>query len=233
MEVVACIAARGGSKGIPQKNIRPLAGKPLIAWTIDAALASRRVNRVLVSTDDPHIAEVAQWLGAEAPFLRPTALARDDSPSIDTLLHLLMWLEDTSGVLPDYTVLLQPTSPFRTAEDIDAAVDLAVSREADAVVSVCPAQDHPYLVKTLDGGGRIASLVQSNHPPRQAFPQAYVLNGAVYVNRTKALLQERVIVPEGALAYVMPEERSLDIDTPWQLQLADLLMRETQHRRAA
>lgn len=232
MEIVACIAARGGSKGIPQKNIRPLAGKPLIAWTIDAALASRRVTRVFVSTDDPHIAEVAQWLGAEAPFLRPAALARDDSPSIDTLLHLVDWL-GSRGAMPDYTVLLQPTSPFRTSVDIDAAVDLAVSRQVDAVVSVCRAQDHPYLVKTLDPQGRITSFVQSAHPPRQEFPPAYVLNGAVYVNRTEALLRDRVIVPEGALAYVMPEERSLDIDTPWQLQVADLLMRESQLRRAA
>ncbi len=228
MNVLGLIAARGGSKGIPRKNVLPVAGKPLIAWTIDAALASRHVRRLLLTTDDSEIAQVAQAHGAQVPFLRPPELALDTSPVIDAVEHALRWVEKTDGHLPEYVLLLQPTSPLRTTQDIDAAIDLALSRQADAVLSVCEASPHPYLARRISDDGQLEDFLPMPGKParRQDYPPAYVLNGAVYVNRVSTLLATRSFQPPGSLAYVMPVERSCDIDAPVDLLIAESLLKK-------
>ncbi len=231
MAIIALISARGGSKGIPRKNVLPIAGKPLIAWTIAAALGSRKLSRLLVSTDDVEIAEVAREHGAEVPFLRPAELARDDSPVIDAVEHALRWFERTEGNLPEYMLLLQPTSPLRTTADIDGAIGLAYERRAEAVLSVCEASPHPYLARSIARDGSLGDFTDQPAKParRQDYPPAYVLNGAIYVNRVESLLVSRNFQPPGALAYVMPVERSCDIDAPIDLQIAELLLQNGCH----
>jgi len=228
MNVLGLITARGGSKGIPGKNIKLLAGKPLIAWTIEAAKASSRLSRVLVSTDDPEIARIALEWGAEAPFLRPAELAQDDSPHILALEHALHWVEADEGALPDYLVTLQPTSPLRTSADIDNAIELAERSSAAAVASVSPMNPHPYLAKLIQADGTLADFIPVDTPylRRQDFPPAYALNGAIYINRCSSLLQEHTLFPHGTLAYIMPIERSIDIDSEWDLQLAEKLLKD-------
>lgn len=225
-KVLALITARGGSKSVPGKNLKLLGGKPLIAWSIQAALQARAVGWVVVSTDDSKIAEVALEHGAEAPFLRPPELAGDASPHLDAIRHALTWLADNQGYNPEYLLLLQPTSPFRAAADIDAAVAMLEGRPGCSVVSVCEAGSHPYLVRTMDEKGLLQNLVDP--PPgylrRQDLPPAYAVNGALYLVETSVVLNGGDWFSVPCLGYVMPPERSLDIDSPFDLKLARLLM---------
>jgi CMP-N,N'-diacetyllegionaminic acid synthase len=227
--VLGLITARGGSKGLPQKNIKPLVGKPLIAWTIETALQSRRLSRVMVSTDDEEIAQVARAWGAEVPFMRPDTLAQDDSSHISVVTHVIGWLEEHQRSAPDYIMLLQPTSPLRTVEDIDKAICIAQERAAVAVVSVCAIDRHPYLCKRILTDGTLTDFVSVptdlTYLRHQDLPPAYTLNGAIYLNRRESLLRDRTFVPPGTVAYIMPPERSLDIDTPWDFYLAELVVR--------
>jgi CMP-N-acetylneuraminic acid synthetase len=225
-EILGLITARGGSKGLPRKNILPLAGRPLIGWTLDAARASRRLGRCLVSTDDEDIAAVARRLGGEVPFLRPLELAGDRSPHLDVVLHALQWLATHEAYRPDYVLILQPTSPLRTADDIDGIIRLALEHRADAAVSVCPAHDHPWLVHRLQADGTLAPMVACElaYPRRQDLPPAYALNGALFLHRCERLLAGGRLDPAGALAWIMPPERSLQIDTPWDLRLVELVL---------
>lgn len=227
--IIGLITARGGSKGIPHKNIRPLAGKPLIAWTIHAARQSQTLNRVIVSTDDVEIAEVAREWGAEVPFMRPPELAQDDSPHHDVILHAVNWLEAETASPPRYIMLLQPTSPLRTAEDIDRAIALATEKDADSVISVCPIPHHPYFSKQITPDGKLLDFIErpQGYLPRQGLPPAYALNGAIYLVRRSVLLEREDWYTDRTFAYIMPPERSLDIDTPWDLHLADLILRDS------
>lgn len=224
--VLGIITARGGSKGIPRKNITLLAGKPLIAWTIEAAFESDCLDRVVVSTDNAEIAQVCRDCRAEVPFMRPVELAQDDSPHMDVIIHAVEWMMSHENYSPDYVMLLQPTSPLRTAEDIDAAVALALQRAADGVVSVSEAPAHPYLIKRITEKGSLVDFVDTpkGYLPRQSFPPAYVVNGAIYLGRREVLLQRRTWYATRTYPYIMPLERSLDVDTPWDLYLANLVM---------
>jgi CMP-N-acetylneuraminic acid synthetase len=229
-EVLGLITARGGSKRLPRKNVKLLAGKPLIAWTIETARQSHRLSRVIVSTDDAEIARVAQGWGAEVPFMRPEALGQDESSHISVVTHAIRWLEEHRQGAPDYVMLLAPTSPLRTAEDIEAAIDIARRRAAVAVVSVCVPDRHPYLCKRILADGTLTDFVPL---PRelpslrhQDLPPAYGLNGAIYLNRRESLLRDGTFVPPGTVAYVMPPERSLDIDSSWDFDLAGLILRD-------
>lgn len=229
--ILALVVARGGSKGIPGKNIIPLGGKPLIAWTIEAARRASCIDRVVLSTDCPDIRETGISCGAEAPFLRPEELARDDTPSMAVVLHALQWLEEKEKYKAKWLMLLQPTSPLRTTADIVAASELAISRRAPAVVSVCPVSKHPYWTKTIDSTGRLSNLINDvpSFSRRQDLPAAYALNGAIYLVDCEVLRLQKTFSPDGTLAYVMPPERSLDIDTPWDLQLVDLILKANLH----
>lgn len=224
----AIITARGGSKGIPGKNLRPAAGKPLIAWTIETALAATSLDRVIVSTESPEIADVARRHGAEAPFMRPADLAQDHTPGIEPVLHAVQWLEENEGYQPDIIVLLQPTSPLRIPEDIDRAIELIHEKSADAIVSVTPAEAHPYWMKQIDGSGRMTDFIKLEQPidRRQDLPEVYVLNGAIYLARYEVLVEQKTFYTDNTLCLVMPIERSLDVDTPWDLYLADLILRD-------
>jgi len=232
-EVCGFITARGGSKGIPGKNLKPMAGRPMIAWTIQAALAAKGLDRVILSTDDPEIARVGREVGAEVPFLRPPELATDTASHLAVADHLMSWLE-SERCLPDYLLLLQPTSPLRTTADIEAGVALAKERSADAVIGVAevhPHTAHPWLVQRLSSEGRLEPFLT---PPtddlrRQNMPPAFAINGALYVNRCASLRRDRTFFPAGALAYPMPVERSLDVDTPLDFFLAEKLL---EHRNA-
>ncbi len=222
MRILALIPARGNSKGIPRKNIKPIAGKPLIAWAIEAALCSRVLDAVVVSTEDEEIAEVARQWGAQVPFRRPPELAQDDTPGIDPVLHALEQLPDFDVVL-----LLQPTSPLRTTEDIDACISLAQDMQASSVVSVSKPGKHPYWMYSLGTDQRLQTLIDV--PPilrRQDLPPVYAVNGALYYTRTNWLQQQHTFVTAETVAYVMPSERSVDLDTQLDWKLAEILLKE-------
>lgn len=225
---LAIIPARGGSKSIPLKNLAPVAGRPLIAYTIEAARAARSITRLIVSTDSLQIAETSRSLSADVPFLRPPELARDDAPGIAPILHAIQWLDEHEHQRFDYILCLQPTSPFRTADDIESAIRLAIDKNADAVVSVTPADQHPHWMKQLTPDGRLIDLLPTPEKitRRQDLPPAYALNGAIYLARTDILLQRQTWYTDKTYALVMPPERSLDIDTPWDLHLADLILKD-------
>lgn len=208
--VLAVIPARGGSKGVPRKNIKLLAGKPLIAWTIEAAKQSAYLDRVVVSTDDEEIANVAKNYGAEIPFLRPPELAQDDTPGIGPVLHALESLPSYN-----YVVLLQPTSPLRESQDIDRCIEVCREREVQACVSVTLADKPPQWMYHLDGKSRLQPLLpkQPFVARRQEAPDVYVLNGAVYVAQSEWLKHSRTFLTDVTAAYIMPKDRSLDIDS--------------------
>lgn len=219
-KVLAVIPARGGSKGVPGKNIRMLCGKPLIAWTIEAARASRLIDRVVVSTDDPRIAEAAVAWGAEVPFTRPASLAGDETPGIAPLRHAV---ETLPGF--ELVALLQPTSPLRTAADIDGCIALAVKSDRP-VASVTESSKHPAWMFTLEGelmSPVLPHLSQASR--RQDLPRVYALNGAVYVIKTSDLASGQPLVSAGTSAYIMPPARSVDIDTEVDLDIASIHLR--------
>ena len=159
--ILGLIPARGGSKGLPRKNIKPLLGKPLIAWTIEQALASRYLDRVVVSTDNKEIAEISKKYGAEVPFMRPKELAEDNAKGIDVVLHAIDWLkENNKRKQYDLMMLLQPTSPLRATEDIDKAIETLFLKEAKAIVSVCEVAHHPLWANTLPKNGCMKDFIK-------------------------------------------------------------------------
>lgn len=224
--VLGLITARGGSKAVPRKNVREVGGKPLIAWTIEAAARSKCLDRIIVSTDDPEIAEICRLAGADVPFARPAELARDDSPHIDCVLHALDWLAAEQDYRPEAACLLQPTSPFRSSQDIDSLIFLAERSGAQAVVSVTSADEHPYHVWKMGEGGALEPFMAEGlmHNRRQTMPPAFFINGAIFYARVNALRREGTFFIRGMLGCEMPAERSLQIDTPWEFKLADLIM---------
>ncbi|MBX9845847.1 MAG: acylneuraminate cytidylyltransferase family protein [Xanthobacteraceae bacterium] len=223
--VLALIPARGGSKGVPRKNIRLVGGKPLIAWSIEAARGSRYVDRVLLSSDDTEIIDVAKALGCEVPFRRPAELATDEADALSVVRHAIAALPEQYG----YLVLLQPTSPMRTSQDIDGAIELCVERNAPACVGICESEKSPYWMMTLTSDGMMEPVMSSDRIPdrRQVAPRAYALNGAVYVATVPHLTAGQSFFGPGSLGYVMPRERSLDIDSELDLKIADFLLKET------
>jgi CMP-N-acetylneuraminic acid synthetase len=229
MQFLALIPARGGSKGIPGKNIRDLVGKPLIAWTIETALNCKVCSKVVVSTDNQKTMAIARDWGAEVPFIRPEHLSRDDATSISVVHHAIEYFLTIGFNKSDYILLLQPTSPLRTADDIKNAIDIAQSKQADAVVSVTSAPSHPYLTKKITPLGILNGFLDGkfDNIRRQDLPPAYALNGAIYLNKISSLLEENTFLPENkTYAYVMPPERSIDIDTSWDFYLAELILKD-------
>jgi len=204
-----------------------VAGKPLIVWTIEAALKSDCLSRVIVSTDCPEIAAISAAAGADVPFLRPARLAEDDTTHIEVVRHVIEWLRENEGGTPDYIMTLQPTSPFRTERDIDQAVALAFASNACAVVSVREAVDHPFLTMRMSDDGVMVRCVAPDRDDlrRQNLPGVYVLNGAIYLNRVDHLLEHEQLSPDGALGYVMPSDRSLDIDDEQDMAVAQSSLR--------
>ena len=220
--ILAIIPARGGSKGIKNKNITALAGKPLLQWTIEAAKKSKYVDRIVLSSDDPQIQEIAELLGCEVPFTRAAHLATDEASTIDVLVDVL---ERVAGF--DVVVLLQPTSPLRTAEDIDSCINLMMQDNAPSVVSLCAVEDHPALVVKFRNENQITPFLphsSSQSLRRQDLPEAFRLNGAVYAAKIHWLFRERSFTAQGSVGFVMPKRRSIDIDDRDDLFTAEQLL---------
>ena len=218
--MLGVIPARGGSKGVPGKNIRLVAGKPLIAWTIEAAQSSKSLDHIILTSDDREIIDVAKKYNCNAPFVRDSHLAIDTTPTVDVVLDAL---DRCLGY--EWVVLLQPTSPLRTAQDIDHAVEQCIALNAPSCVSVCLSQESPYWMFTLNQDQNLAPLLPNAAVTRrQDLPPVYSLNGAIYVAKSEWLRQERTFLTPDTVAYEMPVERSLDIDTETDfLQLKYLL----------
>jgi CMP-N-acetylneuraminic acid synthetase len=233
MQVLGIITARGGSKGIPKKNIAPVMGKPLLAYTAEAALGARRLSRIVLSTDDPEIAETGRRCGVEVPFLRPAELAGDATPTIPVLQDVVRRLE-AQGCRYDATFLLQPTNPLRTAADIDGAVDLLERTGADSVISfVDTGERHPARMKSIDAAGRVTDP-PFGEPfegiPRQQLPKLYLRDGSVYLTRRDVLMERNSLKGADCRAWIMPEERAWNIDSPFDLFLVEQMLRY-QHAR--
>ncbi len=217
--VLGIIPARGGSVGIPNKNIRQLHGKPLIAWTIESGKKSTVIDRLIVSTDSEAIADVSRFYGCDVPFMRPAEFAASDSPGELTVIHAL---EQLGGF--DIVVLLQPTSPLRSSDDIDSAVRLLVETESESCISVTESHPHPNWMKRMVHGKLRPFLTDAIAPTRQSLEPVYGMNGAVYVAKVKAFLEARGFHTDNIAGYVMPAHRSLDIDTEYDLILCERLI---------
>lgn len=227
--ILALIPARGGSKSVPRKNLRRLGGVPLIEYSVRVAQQAERVERVLVSTDDPEIAGAARSLGADVPFLRPAELAQDDTPDWPVFEHALTWLERYEGDRPEVIVHLRPTAPFRLARHVDEAVDLLLAHpEADSVRSVCLAPYTPYKMWRI-GQGRLVPLLGSEmagsyNLPRQCLPPVYWQNASVDVVRRATLLEQRSMTGRVILPYVMEGRYSVDLDTEIDFVAAEAIL---------
>lgn len=220
--VLGIIPARGGSKGVVRKNIREVAGRPLIAYTIEAARASRFLTRCIVSTDDKETAEISALLGCEV-MDRPAELAQDETPTIAVVKHVFGLLE-SQGESFDYGLVLQPTSPLRTGPDIDSALQALDQSDADSVVSVYQVSDHhPARMYKLENGHLVSFDEKFASARRQELPPVYHRNGAIYTFR-RSLLDQDTLMGEKILPYVMAEDRSLNIDTEYDLVLADFIL---------
>lgn len=229
MRVLAVIPARGGSKGVPRKNIRPICGKPLIAYTIEAALAAREhLHRIVVSTDDDEIAGIAEVHGAEVPFRRPADLAGDRIPTLPALQHAVGWVEADEGVKMDWILLLQPTEPFRTPEDILGALAL-IDETCDSIISVSRVYaHHPILMKRIEKGQLLPYCIEEREGTRRQDydPPAYMRNGSIYLTRRDVVMERNSIWGEFIRPYVMPEDEYVSIDTELDIKLVEVMMRE-------
>lgn len=224
--VLAIIPARGGSKGIPRKNIKLLAGKPLIAWTIEEAKKSKYIDRLVVSTDSEEIAEIAKAFGADVPFIRPAKFAADSSPSWEAIIHALKWFEVNENRGYPVFCLLQPTSPFRNVKHIDEAIQKFFSSEkVRSLVSVCESIKTPFWTQTVSPEGYLEPLIQSKkqYLRRQDLPKTFDVNGALYIADTDAYLNSKSFLGEKTAFYEMDQYSSIDIDTEIDFILAETL----------
>ncbi len=225
--VVGCIFARGGSKGVPRKNLRPLAGKPLIAYAIQTALESRWINRVIVSTDDDEIAAVARQYGAQVPFMRPVELAQDDSPEWLAWQHAVRTLSNDSDREIDVVVSIPPTSPLRTVQDVDACIEALLDSDADIIITIKPADRNPYFnMVVLDDLGYARLVIppdQAIHC-RQSAPSVYDMTTIAYATRPSFVLNKHAVFDGKVKAILVPPERSIDIDTEMDFKIAEFLV---------
>lgn len=224
---LAIIPARGGSKGLPKKNIKLLNGIPLIGHTLMEAKKSKYLNRVIVSTDDEEIAEVSRQFNGEVPCLRPKELAKDTSPTIDSIRHIINYLKEKENYLPDYICLLQCTSPLRTYEDIDGAIEKLSYTEFDGIISVCEVEVNPYWTNVFEKD-KLKYFIEEgkNITRRQDLPKVYRYNGAIYIIKTDVFIKERTFETDNITGYVMATEKSIDIDTITDFKIAEILMKE-------
>ncbi|MFB7160421.1 cytidylyltransferase domain-containing protein [Lysinibacillus sp. NPDC056232] len=219
---IAVIPARGGSKGIPNKNIVEVEGKPLIAYTIETALQSKYLDRIIVSTDNEEIAIVSKDWGAEVPFLRPSCLATDESKTIETVIHVLEQLQSKY----DYVVLLQPTQPLRKVVHIDKAIQQAIDKEQSSLLSVSSVQQHPILMRTIDENGLLNSIINGNSTiRRQDFQEVYIVDGTIYINKIDENLTEKTSLNDNKYAYVI-QDSYIDIDNYKDLERFRMIVSE-------
>lgn len=223
---LAIIPARGGSKGLPRKNIKELNGKPLIAYSIEAAINSKIFDKIIVSTDDKEIAEVALKYGAEVPFVRPRELATDTADSMDVLFHTINFLKK-NGEEYDYIMKLQPTSPLRTEKEILEATKLLFEKKAESIVSISECEHHPLWTNTLDSDKRLFNFIKEDikHKNRQELPNYYQINGLIFLSEINNLLKTRDWYGEKSYAYICDNKKAIDIDNIIDFKLAEILLK--------
>lgn len=223
LNILAVITARSGSKGLPRKNVLPLAGKPLIAWSIEAALKLEQISRVIVSTDDEEIAEVSRNYGADIPFVRSSELATDEASGVDVVIDALKRAQEYYGEKYDWVLLLQPTSPLRSVEDIQSSINIAEIEGVDSVIGVKEVSEYPQWMKAIDDNGCISDycpdLIKTTN--RQEIDIPYIINGAIYLTKASLLLQSGHFYGGVTKAYIMPQERSIDIDNLMDFNMAE------------
>ena len=232
MKILAFIPARAGSKRVPNKNIKPLNGKPLIAYTIEAANRSRYINRVVVSTDSPEIARIAERYGAEVPFLRPQEISESDSTEMEFFEHALDWLAENESYIPDLIVLLYPTSPLRKTESIDSAIETMLAHpEADSLRSIKKCSEHPhkmwqiedgYLKSFVKGEKRCDTHTLSYH----LLPEVYIQNASIYITRPSTIRNKRSTTGDIIIPFIMDESESVDINNPLDFKLAEMVIKD-------
>lgn len=223
--VLAIVPARGGSKGVKRKNVRLVGGKPLIAWTIESAFASKYIDRVVLSSEDDEIISVSRQFGCDVPVRRPVELAQDDTPGIAPVLHMMTCVPSF-----DIIILLQPTSPLRSTHDIDAGLEFFESKGTCSVVSVTESDKSPNWMYWLTDDDKMTHITESDTGTRrQDLRKAFVLNGALYIAKSTWLEQNKTFLTDDTLAFIMSKDHSLDIDTELDLEIADFLMSKRQH----
>jgi CMP-N,N'-diacetyllegionaminic acid synthase len=227
MRTLAVVPARGGSKGVPRKNIKLLAGKPLLQYTAEAALGSRRLTKVILSTEDEEIAQVGRDCGLQVPFIRPSELAKDDTPTLPVVQHAVRTLE-AQGEVFDAICILQPTNPLRTAADIDGCIELLARTTADSVVSVLavPHEHNPHWVYFCDENNELhlSTGEATPIPRRQELPPAYHRDGSVYLMRRDTLIEKNSLYGSRLLGYLVARERSVNVDTHEDFQWAETML---------
>lgn len=227
MKIMAFIPARGGSKGIPRKNLALLNGKPLIQYTLEAAQKSKKVDEIFISTEDSEIIALCRPLGFEFPYIRPEELATDTASLVDVIIHALDWKKKNKNEIPDAVVLLQPTSPLRSTEDIDGAIEQFIIKKVDTLIGVHAMIEHPYECIRLVGNSwsylaRPSREVYRRQDYRENF---YFINGAIYIVKTDFLMKEKKLIVEGVSdIYFMSPAHGIDIDHSFQLKLAEFFM---------
>lgn len=224
-KILAIIPARGGSKRVPGKNVRLLVGKPLIVHTIESAMRSKVIDKVVVSTDDKEISRVSEKAGAQV-IKRPKKLAQDRSPTHPVIEHAIDYLKKREGYKPDIIVLLQPTSPLRDHEDIDEALEIFLENECQSLVGVCEA-DHPIHWSLKIESCYLKPFFSMKHLEirRQDLPKSYMPNGAMFISRLESLIKHKSFYTPKTLSYVMPKEKSVDIDSEYDFKLAEEFLR--------
>jgi CMP-N,N'-diacetyllegionaminic acid synthase len=228
VRVLGIITARGGSKGIPRKNVKLLAGQPLLRYTARAALSAKLLTRVVLSTEDSEIADVGRRCGVEVPFLRPPELARDETPTLPVLQDVVRRLEERSERY-DAVLTLQPTNPLRRAQDIDGAIELLERTGADSVISfVDVGGKHPALMHFIDAEGRVTNLPyaeQFEGHRRQDLPKVYLREGSIYLTRRDVLMDQHSFKGRDCRAWVIQVDRACNIDTPLDWFIAEQLVK--------
>jgi len=227
LNILGVITARGGSKGIPGKNIKMLGGKPLIAYTVEVAKKSNLITDLIISTDDEKIADIAKQYGVEVPFMRPKELAEDNTPHLPVMQHAISFMEDKLGIVFDYVVILQPTSPFRTIEDIDETLQKLISQDADSAVSLVEieSREHPIKAKKVEGDEVLPYCMEEKEGTRrQDLPVAYKRSSAVYAMRRDLVIKDNKIFGDNIVGHIVPKERSIDIDEPFDWLKAEYML---------
>jgi CMP-N,N'-diacetyllegionaminic acid synthase len=226
-KVLAIIPARAGSKGVPDKNIKDINEKPLIAWTLIEAQKSKIIDKIIVSTDSSHYASLCKNFGVDVPFIRPSNISNDKTSSEEVVIHAIKWLETKNNYTSDYILLLQPTSPLRTLSDIDLAINIAYEKNADSVVSVEKVIKHPHYMRRINKDGLLENYTNRRltNIRRQDLDEVFVLNGAIFLVKTEVILNGSWYGNE-CYPIIMPQERSIEIDSQFDFYLSDLIMKD-------
>jgi len=230
IRILALTLARGGSKSVIRKNIKPIAGLPLIGYTIAEALKSKLISRYIVSTDDEEIQQVAINCGAEAPFLRPNKLSTDNASSVSAMQHAVSWAENQEGVKYDYVIELMCTNPMKTVEDIDASIEKLIRTQADSVIAVHQLEDHhPARIKKIIGDKIIDFCIPEVPESRRQDlkPEAYIRSGSIYaLKRDYLMLEGKRYGSDNSRPYILPPERAVNIDTDIDFMIAELMLKK-------